>query len=63
MVRHGSYITIYANLSEVFVKVGEKVTTSQRLGKISTDTSDNSTILHFEIRRELVKLNPELWLR
>jgi septal ring factor EnvC (AmiA/AmiB activator) len=63
MIRHGSYITIYANLSEVYVTNGERVSTSQRLGKIYTDTRDNATILQFEIRREREPLNPELWLR
>jgi len=62
IVRHGSYLTIYVNLSEVYVSDREKVSTSQKLGKIYTDTKDNSTILHFEIRREREKLNPELWL-
>ena len=67
-VRHGSYFTAYANLSVVYVRQGEKVSTSQRLGKIATNARDNSTILHFEIHRERErltpeKLNPELWLR
>jgi len=63
MVRHGSYITFYANLSEVYVKKGQNVTTLQSLGKIATNSADNSTILEFRIYRETEKLNPELWLR
>ena len=63
IVRHGNYLTIYANLSEVYVKTGDKVSTYQKLGKIYTDTENgNSTILHFEIRKEKEKLDPELWL-
>jgi septal ring factor EnvC (AmiA/AmiB activator) len=63
LLRHGAYITFYANLSEVYVGKGEKISTSQRLGKIFTNEKDNSTILHFELRREREKLNPELWIR
>ena len=63
IVRHGSYLTVYANLSAVYVSSGEKVSTSQKLGKIHTDEKDNSTILHFELYKEVERLNPELWLR
>ena len=63
LVRHGSYLTVYANLSEVYVSSGDKVSTSQKLGKIYTDEKDKSTILHFELYKEVERLNPELWLR
>ena len=64
IVRHGNYLSVYTYLSEVYVKNGEKVSTSQRLGKIYTDTkNDNATILHFELRNERERLNPALWLR
>jgi len=63
MVRHGKYITIYANLSQVYVKQGDKVKARQSLGRIYTDTDDgNLTKLHFQIRKETEKLNPESWL-
>ena len=64
IVRHGNYLTVYINLSEVYVKNGDKVSTTQRLGKIFTDTkNDNTTLLHFELRKDLEKLNPEIWLQ
>lgn len=62
MIRHGNYLTIYGNLSQVYVKQGDKVNTKQAIGKIFTDTENNHTQLHFQIRRETVKLNPEEWL-
>jgi len=64
MVRHGSYLTIYVNLSEIFVRTGETVKPNQNIGRIFSDREDgNRTILHFEVRKEKTKLNPELWLR
>ena len=64
IVRHGNYLSVYTYLSEVYVKNGDKVSTSQRLGKVYTDTkNDNATILHFELRNERERLNPALWLR
>lgn len=57
MVRHGSYISVYCNLTSVSVHKGQKVTTRQVLGKIGQDE-----ILQFQLRKETEKLNPESWL-
>lgn len=63
MVRHGSYLTIYVNLSEIYVKRGDSVKANQPIGKIFSDPADNHrTILHFEVRKEREKLNPQQWL-
>jgi len=63
IIRHGNYLTVYSNLSQVYVKAGDKVTTRQAIGKIFTDTEDgNSTILHFQLWKEKTKLNPAPWL-
>lgn len=64
MIRHGNYLTIYANLDAISVKNGDKVRTGQTLGTIITDPDeDNRAILHFELRKERTKLNPMLWVR
>ena len=57
MVRHGSYISVYCNLSSVSVRRGQKVSIRQPLGRIGQDN-----ILQFQLRRETSKLNPESWL-
>ncbi|MCR5573787.1 MAG: peptidoglycan DD-metalloendopeptidase family protein [Bacteroidaceae bacterium] len=63
LVRHGSYISVYCNLAKTNVKQGDDVTTKQVLGTIFSDASDNNrTILHFQLRMEKDKLNPEVWL-
>ncbi len=63
LIRHGSYISVYCNLSSASVKLGDVVTTKQSLGKIFSDTADNNrTVLHFQLRKEKEKLNPEPWL-
>ena len=40
MVRHGSYLTIYVNLSEIYVRTGETVKPNQNIGKIFSDRED-----------------------
>lgn len=63
MLRHGNYYTVYTGLIEVYVKTGEKVSTGQDIGLIYSDPQDNNrTRLSFQIRKEMQKLNPELWL-
>ncbi|MGL5273541.1 MAG: murein hydrolase activator EnvC family protein [Phocaeicola sp.] len=62
LIRHGSYISVYCNLSKVSVTKGSKVDTRQSIGTIHTDTSGN-TVLHFQLRKETTKLNPESWLK
>lgn len=63
IVRHGNYLTVYSNLSQVYVKAGDRINTRQAVGKIFTDTEDgNATILHFQLWKEKTKLNPALWL-
>lgn len=63
LVRHGSYISVYCNLSKSDVKQGDDVTTRQILGTVYSDASDNNrTVLHFQLRKEKDKLNPEVWL-
>lgn len=61
LVRHGSYISVYCNLSSVRVKKGSLVKTKDILGEVNTD-SDGNTVLHFQLRKETAKLNPELWI-
>lgn len=61
IVRHGAYMSVYCNLASCAVRNGQKVETKQSLGKIATDAAGNCT-LHFQLRKETQKLNPESWL-
>ena len=61
LIRHGDYISVYCNLSTVSVSKGSKVKTKSEIGTVHTDASGNA-VLHFQLRKETVKLNPEVWL-
>ena len=63
LIRHGNYISVYCNLSSASVKSGDMVKTKQSIGQVFSDGTDNGrTVLHFQLRREKEKLNPEPWL-
>lgn len=64
MVRHGEYITIYANLSSINVRVEDKVKANQVIGTVYANPEDNNRrIIHFEVRKETKKLNPQQWIK
>ncbi|WP_238251774.1 murein hydrolase activator EnvC family protein [Capnocytophaga cynodegmi] len=60
-VRHGNYISIYYNLTDVYVKKGDKVKTKEALGKIFTD-SNGKTEMKFFLYKNTTRLNPEYWI-
>lgn len=63
MIRHGNYITIYANLGAISVKKGDTVKAGQNIGTVYSDPDDDGrSVLHFEIRNEKARENPEVWL-
>ena len=63
LIRHGSYISVYCNLSSASVKAGDTVKTRQSIGTVFSNKADNNrTVLHFQLRKEKDKLNPEPWL-
>ena len=61
LVRHGSYISVYCNLSSATVTHGQHVDARAILGSVARDASGRCT-LHFQLRKETATLNPESWL-
>lgn len=64
LVRHGEYLTVYAGLSDLRVRKGDKLKTGDLIGTVFSDPADGGrTRLHFELRHEKDKLDPADWLR
>lgn len=61
LVRHGSYISVYCNLSSVIVRKGQKLKARDIIGTVMAD-EDGNRVLHFQLRKETTKLNPEVWI-
>ena len=62
LIRHGNYITIYKNLSKIFVEKGDKVITKQDIGEVLTNRASGETILSFVIYKEGETQNPAHWI-
>ena len=66
IIAHGNYRTIYSNLQETYVKVGDHVQVKQEIGALLINSSGNSDV-HFEIRKitpdgQISNINPTYWL-
>ncbi len=61
-LRHGNYISMYYNLSKIYVKKGDKVAAKEALGEVYTNRFDSSTKLKFYLYQDTKKLNPEDWV-
>ena len=63
IVRHGNYRTVYSNLTNVYVKVGDNIKARQAIGRIFVDTEDNNkSELYFQVWKERDIQNPENWI-
>ena len=64
IIRHGKYLSVYANIAIVRVKPGDKVMAKQDLGDIYLDPGNgNNCVLKFMIFETNMKyLDPEIWI-
>ena len=59
IINHGyGYKTLYAHMSAVSVKVGQKVTRGQIIGKIGNTGTSTAPHLHYEVINQGKKVNP-----
>ena len=61
-VRHGDYVTVYKNISNPKVKVGQIVDEEQPLGTVFTNPKTKETVLKFLVYDKDKKQNPADWV-
>lgn len=62
LVRHGNYVSMYYNLSQIYVQKGDEVAAKEELGEVYTNQFNNATKLKFYLYQDTKKLNPEDWI-
>mgnify|MGYP003308176029 CR=1 FL=1 len=62
IIRHGEYMTVYANMGTVSVKEGAKVNTKQSIGTVYT-ADNGSAEFSFQLWKGTQSQNPRNWLR
>jgi len=59
IIDHGNgYRTLYAHMSNIYVKKGQRVSQGQSIGQMGSTGRSTGTHLHFEIIKNGVKINP-----
>ena len=61
-IKHGNFISTYYNLSELYVKKGDKVASKEELGVVYTNRNNGQTRLKFYLYQDTSRLNPEDWV-
>ncbi|WP_286812106.1 MULTISPECIES: murein hydrolase activator EnvC family protein [unclassified Maribacter] len=61
-IKHGNFISTYYNLSELYVKKGDKVSSKEELGIVYTNRNNGQTRLKFYLYQDTSRLNPEEWV-
>ncbi len=62
IIRHGDFLTVYSNLSKVYVKVGDMVKAHQEIGEIFSEPQTGKSVLNLQIWHENKIENPSKWL-
>lgn len=62
LIRHGNYLTIYNNMSKIFVKKGDKIKTGAVIGEVFTSPKTGQSLLGFRVYKNDTPQNPEYWL-
>lgn len=63
MINHGRYITVYGNLSDVFVSRGHVLNRGNVIGLSGDENSIRGEVLFFLIRDGSNNVNPESWIQ
>ena len=64
IINHGNYYTVYGNIANAAVKVGDNVKQGQSLGRLAPAEDDPSHCsIHFEVWKNREKQNPLSWIK
>lgn len=62
LIKHGEYISVYVNIANLKVKVGDHVKIKQEIGRATHNGKDGNPEFNFQIWKGMDNQDPEKWL-
>lgn len=62
IIRHGEYLSVYCNLSDILVKTGQKVNVKQPIGTVMYNEDEDKTSMNLQIWKGQKTMDPSGWL-
>ncbi|MEO6304159.1 MAG: peptidoglycan DD-metalloendopeptidase family protein, partial [Bacteroidia bacterium] len=62
IIRHGEYLSVYSNITDVTVKTGQKVSVKQVIGTVVSDEEEGKTSMNLQIWKGQKTMDPSGWL-
>lgn len=62
IIRHGDFLTVYSNLSQVSVRIDQRIKTEQKIGEAYTDAQEGRGMINLQIWHESKIQNPKDWI-
>ena len=62
IIRHGEYLSVYSNLSDVTVKTGQKIAVKQTIGTLVYNEAEGKTSMNLQIWKGQKTMDPSGWL-
>ena len=62
IVKHGEYLSVYCNLTDVMVKTGQHVSLKEPIGTILHDEEQSKSSMNFQIWKGQKTMDPGGWL-
>lgn len=63
IIRHGEYLSVYSNISDITVKTGEKVSLKQSIGTVLHNEDEGKSSLNLQIWKGQKTMDPSDWLQ
>ncbi len=62
IIRHGEYLSVYSNLSDVLVKTGQKINVKQSIGTVLYNEDEGKNSMNLQIWKGQKTMDPSGWL-
>ena len=63
IIQHGKYSTVYSQLDDTYVQIGDLVTKNDSIGSLHIEENHKTGLMEFQVWKEIEPVNPKIWLK